>query len=172
MNKIIIANYRETEPQVISRDGNSFAVKPVIREADAGKCAANFVEVEPGAYAYGYHYHEVNEEVFYIIRGHAVVRTPEGEINLKEGDAIAFPASPEGAHVIRNGSATEKLVYPDARCSAFSRYGIRNGIFFLRRASFPGILKKHTCFETFLRFLRWRGPQERRAALLWKEGVR
>lgn len=37
MNKIIIANYRETEPQVISREGNSFAVKPVIREADAGK---------------------------------------------------------------------------------------------------------------------------------------
>lgn len=75
MNKIIIANYRETEPQVISREGNSFAIKPVIREADAGKCAASFVEVEPGRYAYGYHYHEVNEEVFYIIRGHAVVRT-------------------------------------------------------------------------------------------------
>ena len=33
--------------------------------------------------------------------------------NLKEGDAIVFPASPEGAHVIRNGSATEKLVYLD-----------------------------------------------------------
>ena len=87
MNKIIIANYRETEPQVISREGNSFA----------RKCAASFVEVEPGRYAYGYHYHEVNEEVFYIIRGHAVVRTPEGEKNLKEGDAIAFPASPECA---------------------------------------------------------------------------
>ena len=91
MNKIIIANYRETEPQVISREGNSFAIKPVIREADAGKCAASFVEVEPGRYAYGYHYHEVNEEVFYIIRGHAVVRTPEGEKNLKEGDALHSP---------------------------------------------------------------------------------
>ena len=113
MNKIIIANYRETEPQVISREGNSFAIKPVIREADAGNGAAGLGEVEPGRYAYGYHYHEVNEEVFYIIRGHAVVRTPEGEKNLKEGDAIAFPASPEGAHVIRNGSATEKLLYLD-----------------------------------------------------------
>lgn len=50
----------------------------------------------------------------YIIRDHAVVRTPEGEKNLKEGDAIAFPASPEGARVIRNESATEKLVYQDA----------------------------------------------------------
>ncbi|MFR4222467.1 MAG: hypothetical protein ACLT38_01315 [Akkermansia sp.] len=32
---------------------------------------------------------------------------------FKRGDAIVFPASPEGAHVIRNGSATEKLVYLD-----------------------------------------------------------
>ena len=40
MNKIIIANYRETEPQVISREGNSFAVKPVIREADASAVLA------------------------------------------------------------------------------------------------------------------------------------
>lgn len=113
MNKIIIANYKEMAPQVISQGGNSFAVKSVIEEADTGKCAANFVEVEPGQFAYGYHYHEVNEEVFYIIRGHAVVRTPEGEKSLKEGDIIAFPANPEGAHVIRNGSATEKLVYLD-----------------------------------------------------------
>lgn len=97
MNKIIIANYRETEPQVISREGNSFAVKPVIREADAGKCAASFVEVEPGRYAYGYHYHEVNEEVFYIIRGHAVVRTPEGEKNLKEGGCDCIPRQPGGS---------------------------------------------------------------------------
>ena len=93
MNKIIIANYRETEPQVISREGNSFAVKPVIREADAGKCAASFVEVEPGRYAYGYHYHEVNEEVFYIIRGHAVVRTPEGCdcIPRQPGGSTCYP---------------------------------------------------------------------------------
>lgn len=113
MNKIIIANYGEVEAQVINRDGNSFAVKPVVSEADASRCAANFVEVEPGQFAYGYHYHEVNEEVFYIIRGHAIVRTPSGEKKLKEGDAIAFPANPDGAHVIRNGSATEKLVYLD-----------------------------------------------------------
>ena len=33
MNKIIIANYRETEPQVIVRESNSFAVKPFIRES-------------------------------------------------------------------------------------------------------------------------------------------
>ena len=32
---------------------------------------------------------------------------------VKAGDAITFPVGPEGAHVIRNGSDTEKLVYID-----------------------------------------------------------
>lgn len=73
----------------------------------------------------------------YIIGGHAVVRTPEGEKNLKEGDAIAFPASPEGARVIRNESATvcpssgvhhfrESCLHP---CSgAFPRFFRRRGL--------------------------------------------
>lgn len=113
MKKIIIANYENMEPQIVTQGDNSFAVKSIISETDIGKCAANFVEVEPGKFAYGYHYHEVNEEVFYIIKGHAIVRTPSGEKKLKEGDAIAFPANSEGAHVISNGSATEKLVYLD-----------------------------------------------------------
>lgn len=52
------------------------------------KCAPGFVAVQPVQFACGHRYHEVNEEVFYIIRGHAAVRTPEGEKNLKEGDAI------------------------------------------------------------------------------------
>lgn len=47
-------------------------------------------------------------------QGHAFVHTLKGEKNLKEGDVIAFPASLEGAYVIRNESATEKLVYLDA----------------------------------------------------------
>ncbi|WP_297667644.1 hypothetical protein [uncultured Akkermansia sp.] len=33
-------------------------------------------------------------------------------------------------------------------------------------------MKKHSCFNSFFRFLRWRGPQERRAALFWWEGAR
>ena len=68
---------------------------------------------EPGHFAYSYHWHEANEEVFYIIKGTAAVRTKDGEITLHAGDAVTFPAGPEGAHVIRNASETEKLVYLD-----------------------------------------------------------
>ena len=32
---------------------------------------------------------------------------------MNAGEAIILPAGPDGAHVMRNGSATEKLVYID-----------------------------------------------------------
>ena len=113
MKEIIVKNYQETEPIIQSQNGNTFSVKQIIANDIVDKCSANFVEVEPGNYAYGYHYHEDNEEVFYIIKGKAIVKTENGDINLKEGDAICFPANVEGSHVVSNPSDTEKLIYID-----------------------------------------------------------
>ncbi len=111
MKEIIVKNYQTTEGQLQGQGDNQFTVKPVIE--DISKCSANFVEVEPGKYAYGYHYHEENEEVFYIISGEASVKTEKGDIRLKAGDAVCFPANINGSHVISNPSKTEKLVYLD-----------------------------------------------------------
>lgn len=111
MQEIIVKNYQTTEGQVQGNADNQFTVKPIIE--DIAKCSANFVEVEPQKYAYGYHYHEENEEVFYIISGEALVKTIKGNIHLKQGDAICFPANEGGSHVISNPSKTEKLVYLD-----------------------------------------------------------
>ena len=111
MKEIIVKNYRDIPAQVQTQGNNQFSVKPVIE--DIAKCSANFVEVEPGKFAYGYHYHEENEEVFYIISGEASVKTAGGDIRLKAGDAICFPANPGGSHVISNPSSTEKLIYLD-----------------------------------------------------------
>lgn len=113
MKDLAVKNYKSTEGEKVTRGTNEFTVKPIVPRAEAGKCTVNFVEVEPGNFAYGYHYHEMNEEVFYIISGVGIVRTPKGDITVKAGDAITFPAGKEGAHVIRNGSDTEKLVYID-----------------------------------------------------------
>lgn len=113
MKELAVKNYKTAEGQKISQGGNEFTVKPIVAPGDVTQCRVNFVEVEPGNFAYGYHYHETDEEVFYIISGTAVVRTPEGDKTLQAGDAITFPAGPEGAHVIRNASHTEKLVYLD-----------------------------------------------------------
>jgi uncharacterized cupin superfamily protein len=113
MKEIVIKNFSQTEGQKNGQNGNEFTVKSIIPQDQVSKCSANFVEVLPGNYAYGYHYHESNEEVFYIISGTGIIRTPNGEITVNAGDAITFPAGPEGAHVISNDSKTEKLVYID-----------------------------------------------------------
>jgi len=114
MKELVVKNLNSIEGEKISRGvGNEFTVKSVIPRAEATKCRVSFVEVEPGNQAFSYHYHEMNEEVFYIISGLAVVRTSKGDINLKAGDVITFPTGKDGAHVIRNGSDTEKLVYID-----------------------------------------------------------
>jgi uncharacterized cupin superfamily protein len=113
MKNLTVKNVHTSEGQKIDRNGNEFTVKNIIPDAETTKCRANFVEVEPGNYAYGYHYHEANEEVFYIISGTGVIRTIDGDLQVKAGDAIGFPAGEKGAHVIRNESKSEKLVYID-----------------------------------------------------------
>lgn len=113
MKEIIVKSYNDIEPKMQNQNGNKFVVKNVIPQDISNKCRADFVEVEPGNYAYSYHYHEVNEEVFYIISGEALVKTEDGDVHLKQGDIICFPANEKGSHVISNPSKTEKLVYLD-----------------------------------------------------------
>lgn len=109
MQEIIVKNYNEIKGETQGEGKNTFTVKSIA----AGKCNANFVELEPGNIAYGYHWHEENEEVFYIISGEASVKTVNGDIRLKAGDAIYFPSNEKGSHVISNPSKTEKLIYLD-----------------------------------------------------------
>lgn len=113
MKEIIVKNRDNIDPKIQNQNGNKFTVKNVIPQDASNKCQANFVEVEPGNHAYGYHYHEENEEVFYIISGEALVKTEGGDVHLKQGDIICFPANKKGFHVISNPSKTEKLVYLD-----------------------------------------------------------
>ncbi|AHW60897.1 Cupin domain-containing protein [Draconibacterium orientale] len=113
MKNLIVKNVETLEGQLIDREGNQFTQKTIIPDEETSKCRANFVEVEPGNYAYGYHYHEANEEVFYFISGTGVVRTIDGEIDVKAGDVIGFPTGEKGVHVVLNKSENEKLVYID-----------------------------------------------------------
>ena len=113
MKQLAVKNYNNIQEQKIEQNGNEFKVKYVFPPQEAKQCNVSFVEVEPGNYAWGYHYHEMNEEVFYIIIGEGVVRTAKGNIQVKAGDVITFPSGEEGAHVISNVSETEKLVYLD-----------------------------------------------------------
>lgn len=113
MKDIAIANCATIGGSEIGQGENRFVIKPVVGLGEGERCAVHFVEVGPGNSAFGYHWHEMNEEVFYIISGSGIVRTEKGELAVKAGDAIAFPAGKSGAHSIRNASDSEKLVYID-----------------------------------------------------------
>lgn len=113
MKRLTVSNYTSMEGRKMGDGGNEFVYKAVVAPDEISQCRVGFVEVDPGNYAFGYHYHEMDEEVFYIISGTGVVRTSKGDITLKAGDAITFPTGEDGAHVIRNDSQTEKLVYID-----------------------------------------------------------
>jgi uncharacterized cupin superfamily protein len=70
-------------------------------------------EVPPGKAAVPYHFHLRNEEVFFILSGTGLLKSPEGERTVTAGDFLYFPNNDQGAHKITNTSETETLVYAD-----------------------------------------------------------
>jgi Uncharacterized conserved protein, contains double-stranded beta-helix domain len=80
---------------------------------DFSQCYVAVYEIPPMKSNYPYHYHAANTEVFYIISGQGILRTPEGDKNIKPGDFIVCPASENGAHRIINNSESEMLKYID-----------------------------------------------------------
>ena len=79
----------------------------------ASQCLVSVYEIPPGKSAYPYHYHVKNEEVFYIISGNGMLKTPNDEKKVTSGEMLFFPADRSGAHKLTNTSETENLVYID-----------------------------------------------------------
>lgn len=61
-------------------------------------------ELDPGAKSGPYHVHHGTEELLLVLRGRPTLRTPDGQRELKEGEAVHFPAGPTGAHQLVNRS--------------------------------------------------------------------
>ncbi len=113
MKDLIIKNINDITVSPMERDGNRFIMKPVVMSEDVDTCAAAFIEVPVGNYAFGYHYHDQSEEIFYIVSGTGKLRCAYGEKDVKAGDMLCFPTGEKGAHVVSNTSATEPLVFID-----------------------------------------------------------
>ncbi|HXH97703.1 MAG TPA: cupin domain-containing protein, partial [Gaiellaceae bacterium] len=62
---------------------------------------ASLYELGPGNFAI-YHAHHGSEELLIVLRGRPTLRTPDGERQLAEGDAVHFPPGRDGAHGLRN----------------------------------------------------------------------
>lgn len=58
--------------------------------------------LDPGSFSYPYHFHRKSEELFVILSGKAILRTPEGLQELTEGDVVFFQTGPQGAHQLYN----------------------------------------------------------------------
>ncbi|HET7556308.1 MAG TPA: cupin domain-containing protein [Gaiellaceae bacterium] len=80
-------------------------------------------DVAPGGSSSPYHY-EYEEEWLLVVAGSIVVRTPDGERTLEEGDLVRFPAGPAGAHKVMNrGDAPARtLMFSRATVPAVSVY--------------------------------------------------
>ena len=63
---------------------------------------ATVYELDAGESVCPYHYEYGNEEWLLVLAGHPTLRTPDGEEQLRPGDAVCFREGPEGAHKITN----------------------------------------------------------------------
>ena len=74
-------------------------------------------QLDPDKYSYPYHFHWNSEEVFVIISGRAMLRTPNQNTEVIPGDMIFFEMGPTGAHQLYNHTQ-EKCLYIDIRTEA------------------------------------------------------
>ena len=63
--------------------------RPLADALGAEGMAVNYYELEPGeSFAFGFHCHDEQEEVFYVIDGTATFETETGEVEVGQGEAL------------------------------------------------------------------------------------
>ena len=67
-------------------------MKKLTRPLGLTDFAINYYELEPGdSFAYAYHRHEIQEEVFYVQEGTATFETESGDVEVEAGSIVRFP---------------------------------------------------------------------------------
>ncbi|TQQ83095.1 cupin domain-containing protein [Halonotius terrestris] len=73
------------------RSGPADVARPITNAIGAESIALNYYELAPGeSFAYGYHKHETQEEVFVIQQGEVTFEMETGEVTVEAGDVIRF----------------------------------------------------------------------------------
>lgn len=89
----------------------------------ATEIGGSLYELAEGDSLFPYHFHHGVEEWLIVVVGAPMLRTPDGEQELRPGDCVVFPDGPEGAHAVRgpgrvlmlsHGSEVSVAVYPDS----------------------------------------------------------
>lgn len=69
---------------------------------DGARMGATLYEFPPGAPGDRLHMHYNAEEVFFVLGGRPVLRTPQGEEELAPGDYVSCPEGRAGLHTFSN----------------------------------------------------------------------
>jgi uncharacterized cupin superfamily protein len=84
---------------------------------------ATLYEFEHGNQLWPYHFHTGNEEWLIVVSGTPILRTPEGERELRAGDVVGFAQGEEGAHTFYNrGSEPSRIVIFSTLRSGYCTY--------------------------------------------------
>jgi uncharacterized cupin superfamily protein len=70
--------------------------------------------LDPGRFSFPYHFHRNAEELFVILSGKAMLRSPDGFAEVNKDDVIFFEKGPSGAHQLYN-HGNSPCVYLDLR---------------------------------------------------------
>jgi len=104
--------HREDLPWAEWQEGEHFEGRRKQLGAAAGgkQLGCSLIQLAPGKRPWPAHAHMGNEEAIYVLKGTGTLRLGDTERSVKAGDYIAFPASPDQAHQLRN-SGSEVLEY-------------------------------------------------------------
>src|SRR5215471_16276939 len=109
------------EPRPQLPDGFRRSSSRVGAALGAARTGLSVYELPPGQAVSPYHYEEPEEEWLLVVSGTPTLRHPGGEEELEPWDLVFFPSGPEGAHFVRNNSAST------ARVAMFSSTGAAAG---------------------------------------------
>lgn len=73
-----------------------------LRRTPGRPLAAAVWELDPSSSGVPYHFHHGTEEPLLVLKGRPVLRMPDGERTLEEGEVVHFPPGSTGAHALSN----------------------------------------------------------------------
>jgi len=105
--------YHHVDPAAVEPTPDRPSVQRAISDAvGLDHVAVHRYEAEPGEpIPLAYHYHDDQEEVFYILAGTLAVETPEGEYEVAADEAfVVEPGSPQYARAAEHAEETTELL--------------------------------------------------------------
>jgi uncharacterized cupin superfamily protein len=105
------------------REGYRWRAARIGQTIGSEEIGVTLYELGAGQHVHPYHFHHDREEWAIVLGGTPIVRGPDGERELHEGEAVCFPAGPDGAHrvtgpgtvlILSDNRATDTAQYPDS----------------------------------------------------------